>query len=107
MPSALPQKSAERSRSKVSQSMMKPDSLLLCMRCSKFANLTRGSHEISTYDGAGDGHRAVAALLSRRARPERIIAQGLSAGALHAGFLGGAERGGGAGRTHAPLVSRR
>src|ERR1700679_1862181 len=66
--------------------------LLLCMRCPKFADLTRGSHEISTYDGAGDGHRALAALLSRRARPERIIAQGLSAGALHAGFFGGAGR---------------
>src|SRR6266478_1320558 len=37
MPSAPPQKSAARSRSSVSQSMMNPASLLLCIASAKFA----------------------------------------------------------------------
>src|SRR5271155_2697737 len=92
MPNAAPQNSAAWSRSFVWQSMMNPDSLLLCITSSKFPRLTEKTHEIFTYHGTRDGYRTIAALLSRCAWPARIIAPRLPAGTLHAGVFGGAGR---------------
>src|ERR1700722_2184705 len=106
MPNAAPQNSAAWSRSFVWQSMMNPESLLLCTTSSRFACLTRKTHEISTYHGTRAGYRAIAPLLPRRSRTARIIAPGLLPGPLHAGFPGGARRRQRPGRTPSQLGPR-
>src|SRR5271154_6901083 len=58
----------------------------------KFARVTRRSHEISAYNGARNGYRAVAGFLSRRPRAARAVAQRLPPRTLYLGIPGRARR---------------